>query len=284
MLVFFIIMAKSSDYLKQYQSFTTNRVRPEDYVKRYQTELGVDAVRDRVGGARAAIRSTEDVIRNAPAGVAGRTSGSLVTDAQRNALVQQEVAPLRETLQTQSSAFGDAQSELQDLLGQAGQRAEFAYGADTERSSNLMELYRAAQANEQAAAEQRRWEKQMAEQRRQFDAEMRARAADRAAASRAAAASIPSPSFGGGGGGGGGRGSALKQTAVADVGQLFTRMGTSSFVREIQAIYKSAGYGNAYDKAKLELIRAKQPGLFSGNKLNNKRVNQLINMYSAMGR
>src|SRR4051812_46523127 len=109
-------MEPSSALLGRYQTFQQGRKRPEDYVKQYSTELGVDQLRTRVGDARGAIRATEDTIRATPGSVAGRTSGSLVSDAARTRLVQNEMAPLQELYHTQSGAFGDARGELDDTL------------------------------------------------------------------------------------------------------------------------------------------------------------------------
>lgn len=64
----------------------------------------------------------------------------------------------------------------------------------------------------------------------------------------------------------------LKTAAAGAVQELLGRRGTRSFYEEVQAIAKSAGYGNQVDQAKLELLRATQPGLFKDNNLNAQRI------------
>lgn len=69
---------------------------------------------------------------------------------------------------------------------------------------------------------------------------------------------------------------ANKQKAMLDVQGMLARRGTPSYYQELMAINKSAGYGNAYDKAKLELLSAMQPGLFINGGLNTARIQGLI--------
>lgn len=183
-------MQPSSTYLSQYQTFSNTRVKPEDYIKRYSAELGVEDARSRVKSARSAIKATEDTIAAAPAGVAGRTSGSLVTDAQRNRLVQNEVAPLQEVLRTQGGAFSDAANDFSVLSGDVDKRVDLALRTDDTQANTLMQLYGAASDAEKQAEAKRQFEENLKLQREQIAASERASA-------RAAAAA--SPSFGGGG-------------------------------------------------------------------------------------
>ncbi len=162
----------SSDYLAQYESFQKNRVKPEDYIKKYSTELGVDTVRGQVADARAAINATQGVIKATPDSVSGRTSQSLVTDAQRNRLVQNELQPLNEALSTQSSTYGELQGNLGDLVEESGRRSNAAFQADETQAGTLKDLYDAAFQREKEDEARRQWEAQMAEQRRQFDAQL----------------------------------------------------------------------------------------------------------------
>lgn len=185
-------MQPSSTYLSQYQTFSNTRVKPEDYIKRYSKELGVEDARSRVKSARSAIKATEDTIAATPDSVAGRTSGSLVTDAQRNRLVQNEVAPMQEVLRTQGGAFSDAANDFSVLSGDVDKRVDLALRTDDTQANTLMQLYSAALENEKQAEAKRQFEENLKLQREQIAASERASA-------RAAAAA--SPSFGGGGGG-----------------------------------------------------------------------------------
>lgn len=184
-------MQPSSTYLSQYQTFSNNRVKPEDYIKRYSKELGVEDARSRVKSARSAIKATEDTIAATPDSVAGRTSGSLVTDAQRNRLVQNEVTPLQEVLRTQGGAFGDAANDFSVLSGDVDKRVDLALRTDDTQANTLMQLYGASLESEKQAEAKRQFEENLKLQREQIAASERASA-------RAAAAA--SPSFGGGGG------------------------------------------------------------------------------------
>lgn len=252
-------MQPSSALFGQYQAFQQNRVKPEDYVKRYSTDLGVDDAKERVKGARTAIRATEDTIAGTPDSVSGRTSGSLVTDAQRNRLVQNEVAPLNEIMRTQSNAFGDANADLTTLSGELDKRVGYGLQADDTQANTLLTLYQAASEQEKQQEAIRQYNEQMAEQKRQFDLQQKA-------AARAAAAAA-SPSFGGGAAAKGGAAAApaatdpVQQSAYNDVA---SRMGQSdgAIKSDYNATLKSANYGNVRDKMKLEIYHKLRPDLF----------------------
>lgn len=160
-------MQPSSSYLNQYQTFQTSRVKPEDYVKRYSTELGVDDARSRVKSANAAIKSTEDTIAATPDSVAGRTSGSLVTDAQRNRLVQNEVNPLADILTTQNRDYNEANTDATTLTNDVDRRVALALQGDDTQQNSLLTLYQAAFDQEKQAEAKRQFDAQLAEQRRQ---------------------------------------------------------------------------------------------------------------------
>ena len=182
-------MQPSSSFLSQYQSFTNNRVKPEDYVKRYSADLGVEDAKARVRSARSAIKSTEDTIAATPDSVSGRTSGSLVTDSQRNRLVQNEIAPMQEVLRTQGGAFSEATGDLSTLNNDLNSKVDLAVRQDDSQANSLLTLYQAAQEQEKLAEQKRQYEADAAERIRQFNANL--------AESRRASSAF-SPSFGAG--------------------------------------------------------------------------------------
>ena len=263
-------MQPSSQLFSQYQAFQNSRVKPEDYVKRYSTDLGVDDAKARVKSARTAIRSTEDTISAAPQGVAGRTSGSLVTDAQRNRLVQNEIAPLQELMQTQSGAFQDANSDLTTLGSELDKRVGYGLQADDTQANTLLTLFQAASDSEKQQEAIRQYNESLAEQRRQFNEQQKAavRAAS-ASAARAASASA-SPSFGGGGSTAatgtasvGAKTDPVQQSA-ADSVTMFLLQSDGAIKSDYNATLRSANRGNAKDKIKIELYHRARPDLFGG--------------------
>lgn len=259
-------MQPSSSLFQQYQTFQNSRTKPEDYVKRYSTDLGVEDAKARVKSARTAIRSTEDTIAAAPESVAGRTGGSLVTDAQRNRLTQNEIAPLNEIMRTQSGAFSDANADLTTLGSELDKRVGYGLQADDMQANTLLTLYQAASEQEKQQEAIRQYNEQMAEQKRQFDEQQKA-------AARAAAAAA-SPSFGGGAKAGGAAATPatdpVMQSAYNDVA---SRMGQSdgAIKSDYNATLKSAGYGNVRDQQKIQIYHKLRPDLF-GNGVPAKAV------------
>ena len=256
-------MQPSSKLFSQYQAFQQKRVKPEDYVKRYSTDLGVDDAKARVAGARTAIRATEDTITAAPDSVAGRTSGSLVTDAQRNRLVQNEVAPLQEMMRTQSNAYNDANQGLTQLSDELGKRVAYGLQADDTQANSLLTLYQAASESEKQKEAVRQWKAQMAEQKRQFNESQKA--AERQSARAAAAAS---PTYGGGGSTAP-RGKVTDSIQQAAYNDVASRMSQSdgAIKSDYRATLKSANRGNKKDIQKIAIYRKLRPDLFASQGL-----------------
>lgn len=265
-------MQPSSALFQQYQQFQQNRVKPEDYVKRYSTDLGVEDAKARVKGARTAIRATEDTIAAAPEGVAGRTSSSLVTDAQRNRLVQNEVAPLNEIMRTQSGAFQDANSDLTILGSELDKRVGYNLQSDDTQANSLLTLYQAASDAEKQAEARRQFEVQLAEQKRQFDAQQKA--AERAARAAAAAAA---PSFGGGGStaqkaAAGPKIDPVLQAAYADVAGRMSQS-DGAIKSDYAATVRGANRGNARDVQKIAVYKKLRPDLFGSTPVSARAAN-----------
>jgi hypothetical protein len=64
--------------------------------------LGVPEIRNNVAGLRTTVANTTNALNNVDPSVTGRTSGSLVTEAQRQRLVNMERAPIASELQNES--------------------------------------------------------------------------------------------------------------------------------------------------------------------------------------
>lgn len=161
----------SNTALKQLQDFQSTRKGAGDYYNQAQQELGVGAAQQHANDLRGLIRNTETSLKAIPSSVAGRTSGSLVTDAQRNRLSALESQPIAQQLSEQQGSYSDEMQNYRDLLGQAGTRAGMSYQTDTDKANSLQQQYqnlfgaeqtRAAQeaAARQAAEEAKRWQQQ----------------------------------------------------------------------------------------------------------------------------
>lgn len=182
--------------LAELKAFQGSRKGAGDYYSQYQQELGVGEAQARSNDIRSLIRNTEGALKGVNQSVAGRTRGQGVNEAQRARLEGLERAPIAEELGTLQGSFADEQQNYRDLLGQATTRAGQAYQTDADRLAALESNYNKIFQSEQAAAEQRRWEKELAERSRQFQEQMaqsERQSARQEAAIRAAAASLGTP-------------------------------------------------------------------------------------------
>lgn len=171
----------SKTALSELKAFQGSRKGAGDYYTQYQNELGVGDAQARSNDIRGLIRNTEGALKGVNSSVAGRTRGQGVNEAQRARLEGIERAPIAEELGTLQGSFADEQQNYRDLLGQATTRAGQSYQTDADKLAGLESNYNKIYQNEQAAAEQARWQKQFEEQNRQFEAQMAASERQRAA-------------------------------------------------------------------------------------------------------
>jgi len=158
----------SADALSQLQGFQSSRKKPQDVLKESQTRLGIPSVQQRQVGLRSAIGNTENLIRGVDPSVTGRTSGSLVTEAQKQRLVSLERQPLDETFRTQSQALQGEETNLANLERNALTEAQLAMSADDQQQNNLQGIYSMLYQRE---ADERARQEREAEARRQAQAQ-----------------------------------------------------------------------------------------------------------------
>lgn len=82
-------------------------------------QFGVPEIRNTVSGLRTTVANTTNALSNVDPSVTGRTSGSLVTEAQRQKQVANERAPIAEQLTSQTGALNTQDQALRDALSQA---------------------------------------------------------------------------------------------------------------------------------------------------------------------
>ena len=170
----FFYMQNSSSVLSQLQAFQSGRRKPQDILGETETRLGLPSARQRLMGLRSAIGNTENLLRSVEPSVAGRTAGSLVTDAQRTKLVTNEREPISEQFREQSRALEGEQGNLSDLSQRSLAEAQLGLGADDAQEAGLRSLYGSLYQREQD-------EIQRQERERAFQEELRrSRAAETA--------------------------------------------------------------------------------------------------------
>lgn len=249
------------------QNYQSKIQAPDQLLSSYNEKLGVPAAQQQVSGLRQAITNTTNLLNQIPGSVYGRTANSLVTSGQAGRQIAGESAPVQQNLANQGNQYSEAQGAYDRLTQQAQAQAGLAQQGQQDQLQALQGIYSNLYTREQDALARQLEKQKLAEQARQFNASLKA--------SSGSGGGGPSINLGGGSNSRS-TSSDLKNRAMTDVGQLMGRKGSADFYREISAIYKSAGYGNNYDKAKLELIRSSFPGLFSGNKLKQSNIDKLI--------
>lgn len=119
-------------------SFTKGRKNPTDYYNEAINSLGVPDARAKVQADRQAITDTQNLVDAVEPSVTGRTSGSLVTEAQRQGLINKETAPLMAGLGKLQGAYGTSSANLADLMGQAQTQASLGYAGQQDTYAALI--------------------------------------------------------------------------------------------------------------------------------------------------
>lgn len=240
------------------QDYSKNRRSTQDIQKEADTKYDVNGISSRLSGLRSLVGNLQSSVEQVDPSVRGRLSGGFATEGQASALVNREQAPILANLDKEQTALGNENQNFNTATSLAGQLASSLRSDDETGYQRLLDQYNAATAQEQAAEAKRQWEAQQAEQKRQFDVQA---AASAKVATRSDGYdlssilnSLNSPKQSD-------QSSTDKtqQIAYNDVKNVLNSKDPARIQREYQAIKKSAGYGNAYDKVKLDLFEQLYP-------------------------
>lgn len=133
--------SNSQQALSQLQSYQSGRKKPQDILRESEQNLGIPTATQRQVGLRGAITNTETLLKNVDPSVSGRTSGSLVTDAQKNRLIALEREPIAGQLTEQNRSLENENANVAELSRRALQDAQLAISADDTEQNRLQGLY-----------------------------------------------------------------------------------------------------------------------------------------------
>lgn len=158
------------------QSFSGTMLKPQDAITQGNNQYGVAGIQSQLDALRSLTGNLQTSINGVDPSVTGRTSNSLVTEAQRQAIINKEKQPLLQSFQDTSSKLSDVGHQYDEANGLATHWADALLNTQENRYKDLFGQYTTALDAEQKAAA-------AAEARRQFDAQMSETKAARAAAS-----------------------------------------------------------------------------------------------------
>jgi hypothetical protein len=142
---------------------------PADVYNKVTTQLGIPDARTRVQALQSNLLNTENAIRAVDPNVTARTSGSLVTEAQRGHLVNMERAPLTDTYNQQNQAYGTEQGNLNELGRQADTQVGLAESTYKNKRQSLADQLQLAIKQEEMRRSKEEADRTFAENQRQFN-------------------------------------------------------------------------------------------------------------------
>lgn len=107
-------MPASANLAKKLAQYDANKKSSADILNESMAQYGIPEIRGRVSGLRTTLSNTESALNNVDPSVTGRTSRSLVTEAQRQAIVNKERQPIAQQYGDQSKALTTESANLND--------------------------------------------------------------------------------------------------------------------------------------------------------------------------
>lgn len=249
----------SSQALQNLQSFQGQQQTPEQLLNSANTSLGVQGAQQQVTGLRQAIGNTTNLLNGVPSSILGRTANSLVTSAQANAQMANAEAPLTTKLNQQEGDYSNDNQTYEQLAQQAENEANANLQGQQGQESYLQNVYNDIYGQEKDTAAANFAQQQLAEQAREANQ----------TASNAGSGNPSSPSLSLNGGNSNnptGQNLDPQQQSAADaLVSLFKTNNVKTVADTINAIKKSASYGNTNDQFKLQLLNMYEKNSSYGN-------------------
>lgn len=162
-------MPTSAELATKIAEYDKNKKSSADILNEAMTKYGVPEIRGRVAGLRTTLGNTEAALNAVDPSVTGRTSRSLVTEAQRQRMVANERAPIASQYGEQSRALGTESANMTDAERAAETLARGTISDYTTGRQALQGQYETTYQREQNDIAQQTARQQEAERIRQFN-------------------------------------------------------------------------------------------------------------------
>lgn len=160
------------------QDAQKNAVTPDAAISAGDTKYGVSGLSSQLDQLRGLTSNLNTSLANVDPSVRGRTSGSLVTEAQRQAITNNESQPIVDEINKTGQQATDVGQQYQNATGLASNYANSLLTSDKNKYDELFGQYTTLSGQEADAAKE-------VEAKREFDANLEATKAATAAASSA---------------------------------------------------------------------------------------------------
>jgi hypothetical protein len=147
------------------QNFQSSEVSPDTAIAQGNNKYGVSGLGSQLDALRSTTSNLQKSIANVDPSVTGRTSGSLVTEAQRAAIVNNEQQPLVKNFNDVSTNLNDVDKQYGEATGLASNYANAVLGNQSQEYGQLFGQYNTALQKEEA-------DSAAAEKQREFDASL----------------------------------------------------------------------------------------------------------------
>ncbi len=143
----------SQQALGNLQQFTQGMQSPQAAMGAANNQFDITGQQQQVQGLRTAVQNTNQLLNQVAPSVMGRTANSLVTQAQANAQIQNQEAPLNAQLNTENQAYGNANQDYQSSLAQAANMGNATLTGQNQEQSYLQGIYNDLYTQENNAAQ-----------------------------------------------------------------------------------------------------------------------------------
>jgi hypothetical protein len=150
----------SADIAKQLATYDANKKSSADILNESMAQYGIPEIRSRVAGLRTTMTNTENALNAVDPSVTGRTSNSLVTEAQRQAIVNKERQPIAQQYGDQSRTLNNESANLTDQESAANTLAQGRMNDYTSGRAAIQGRYEAAVSSEAESRRQKEADRQ----------------------------------------------------------------------------------------------------------------------------
>lgn len=148
-------------------NFQGSQKSSNDILNAAMTQYGVQNAQNTQNGLQTTLNNTTAALNALPAQVQGRTSRSLVTQAQLAGITNEEAAPIQQALASQQAEYNTASDNYKTLLGEAQNSASAQITDQQNKEAQLEQNYQDASNQAAANLAAQQWQQQFQAQQKQ---------------------------------------------------------------------------------------------------------------------
>lgn len=161
-------MENSQTLASQLATYDKSVQNPVDVYNSALNKLGISDARTRVTDLRQSLVNNQNLLDNLSGNIQGRTSDSLVSEAQRQRLYATEAEPIVKMGNQLNNQFGMAEGDYQNIMAEGKTQADLTVQGQQAKRQALLDRLNVAIQNETNTEKKRQWQAEFDSQMKQL--------------------------------------------------------------------------------------------------------------------